>query len=349
MKHPASTFFVLSVSLLLARADDGAALRQACAEAAGELPVVVGAGGWLFLPGELRHVSVGPFWGENAAKASQAGKPENADPLPAILDFKAQLDAAGIGLLLVPVPAKAFVYPEAVLGVDPTGPAPPRLDTFHQQFYQILRDHGVTVIDLLPEFLAQRNGPGGPVFCRTDTHWSGVGIQIAAEKIAAALAGQPWLQEAAKTATVATARPLDIAGDLTGMRGGGERETVALRLVGSEASGGTIPVPSERRSPIVLLGDSHTLVFSVGGDMHAAGAGLPDQLLHELGLPVDLVGVRGSGATPARVNLLRRVRGDQDYLAGKKVVVWCFTVREFTEASGWNKVPLLPAASPARP
>ncbi len=51
--------------------------------------------------------------------------------------------------------------------------------------------------------------------------------------------------------------------------------------------------------------------------------------------------MRSSGATPARVNLMRRVRGDPTYLGKKKVVIWCFTVREFTEGSGWSKVPVV--------
>ncbi|MFX8410487.1 hypothetical protein ABTL60_19655, partial [Acinetobacter baumannii] len=33
--------------------------------------VVQGKDGWLFFVPELRHLSVGPFWGENAAKVSK--------------------------------------------------------------------------------------------------------------------------------------------------------------------------------------------------------------------------------------------------------------------------------------
>ena len=73
-----------------------------------------------------------------------------------------------------------------------------------------------------------------------------------------------------------------------------------------------------------------------------AGAGLPDQLALELGFPVDLVAVRGSGATPARINLLRRAQKDPNYWAGKKWIIWCFAAREFTESDGWRKVPLKP-------
>ena len=52
--------------------------------------VVKGKDDWLFFAPELRSVSVGRFWGANAKKVSRAVRPENADPLPAILDFKAQ-------------------------------------------------------------------------------------------------------------------------------------------------------------------------------------------------------------------------------------------------------------------
>ena len=76
--------------------------------------------------------------------------------------------------------------------------------------------------------------------------------------------------------------------------------------------------------------------------MLAKGAGLPDQLALELGFPVDLVAVRGSGATPSRINLLRRAQKDPNYWTGKKWVIWCFSAREFTESDGWRKVPLRP-------
>ena len=112
------------------------------------------------------------------------------------------------------------------------------------------------------------------------------------------------------------------------------RGEVRLRFV---TDGRRAPV-DWRESPILLLGDSHTLVFHAGEDMHGTGAGLADQLALELGFPVDVVGVRGSGATPARINLLRR----KDNLAGKKLVIWCFSAREFTEATGgWRLVPVI--------
>src|SRR4051812_40129738 len=63
-----------------------------------------GVDGWLFFGGGLRLLSLGHFWGSDAAKVSRAHKPELADPFPAIADFHEQLKAHGIELLVVPVP-----------------------------------------------------------------------------------------------------------------------------------------------------------------------------------------------------------------------------------------------------
>src|ERR1051326_5807752 len=88
---------------------------------------VAGSDGWLFVGGELRLLSLGKFWGSDAAKVSRAHKPELADPVPAILDFQQQLKTRGIELLVVPVPPKASVYPEKIVaggGAPKIAPAP---------------------------------------------------------------------------------------------------------------------------------------------------------------------------------------------------------------------------------
>jgi alginate O-acetyltransferase complex protein AlgJ len=71
---------------------------------------VVGKNGWLYFGPELCHLSVGKFWGPGASKVSKASNPQYADPLPAILNFKRQLDKDGVELLFVPVPPKAEVF-----------------------------------------------------------------------------------------------------------------------------------------------------------------------------------------------------------------------------------------------
>lgn len=326
---------VLAAANLLA-ADPGAPLREVSATKAAETPVVQGTDGWLFLPAELRHISVGKFWGDAAVGVSKATKPEAADPLPAILDFKKQLDSLGIELIVVPVPSKAFVA-SAALGV----PATERLDTFHQEFYEQLKKDGVTTVDLLPDMLSAN--AANPMFCQQDTHWSGLATVLAAEKIAALLKDKPWMKDVPKIQTATKDVEVEISGDLWGMLPGDKpaKEKIKLRMVGTADSGGSTAIAEDKASPVVLMGDSHALVFHAGGDMLASGAGLADQLVHDLGIGIDVIGVRGSGATPARINLMRRAKADPAYLSGKKALIWCFTVREFTESTGWAKVPIV--------
>ncbi len=78
--------------------------------------------------------------------------------------------------------------------------------------------------------------------------------------------------------------------------------------------------------------------------MHAVGAGLPDQLALELGQPVELVAVRGSSATPARVNLYRRAARNPDYWRNRRWVVWCLPRANSPKATAGAKSRCGPAA-----
>jgi alginate O-acetyltransferase complex protein AlgJ len=292
--------------------------------------VVRGRDGWLYFAPELRHLEVGRFWGERAAAVSRARRAEWADPLPAILDFARQLDERGIALLFVPVPAKAVIHPEGL------PPAYAELsDAADRAFYEVLRGEGVEVLELGPVFDEARAAEAAPLYLRQDTHWADPAIRAAARRIAERLVELGVERGEGSFAT--RAREIEIRGDLWEMLGdeGLAQERVTLTAVGRGSD--LAPVEPSPDSPVLLLGDSHSLVFHAGGALHARGAGLPDHLARELGFPVDLVAVRGSGATPARVDLLRR----GDALQGKRAVVWCLSVREFTESvGGWRVLPV---------
>ena len=306
---------------------------------------VAGLDGWVFFGPELRHLSLERVWGPEAAASSRSRRPEDADPLPAIRDFKRQLDDLGVELLLVPVPPKAVIFPEKISDAVRIPIPIPRLDLADQQFYEQLKTDGIDVLDLTKLFIADRFHADGPLYCRTDTHWSGTGCTVAAAAIAAAVRSRDWYDELDTQPYTASWYSTLIRGDLT-REGGVSMPQEELRLRGvvtSTAGGDRGPVSPDSDSPIVLLGDSHNLVFHAGDDMHATGAGLPDQLAYTLGLPVDLVAVRGSGATSARVNLLRRAQADPEYWSRKRLVIWCFAARELTEGDGWRLVPIAPS------
>jgi hypothetical protein len=335
---------LLGTTSLLAAADAPAGpfladlTRQVAAAEKANLSTVSGRDGWMFFVPELRALSIGPFWGEQAIKVSRASKTDYADPLPAITDFNDQLRKAGIELIVVPVPAKAAVYSEAIsMAVKAADGSPPRLDPFQQEFYRLLTDNGVTVLDLMPLYLSHRHDKEELLYCKTDTHWSGRGLALAAQTIVNHMRDRPWLKDVPKAKFASQVREVEISGDLARMldEKNPARETLSLTFVG--AGNNLTPIEPDRDSPVLLIGDSHTLVFH-DPTLHARGAGLPDHLAHQLGFAVDLIGVRGSGATTTRVEVLRR----RDNLKGKKVVVWCFSFREFTESfTGWRKVPVI--------
>lgn len=301
--------------------------RGAQAAASGAM-TVVGEDGFLFLGSELRHIGKGVFWGEEAARASAATRPDSVDPLPALVDFNNQLKAEGVRLLFVPVPPKAIIYPDALVPGTPTGE---RIDHFLRAFYQKLQEAGVEVLDLTDAFLAARREEGDPIYCRQDTHWSGRGLRIAAAAIAEAIGPADW--RGADTFDTSDLS-LEIRGDLwTALADESiPKETVTLR---------TVNAVNDPASPVLLLGDSHTLVFHAGDDMHAKDAGLPGNLAAELGRNVELIGVRGSGSTSARLTLYRKAAADPDYWSRKKVVVYCMTARDLTESTdGWKQLPI---------
>lgn len=404
-----------------------AELRRLAGEAEAERRVAIaGLDGWLFSAPELRRVSLeslpapasdaagsadaapgaadpapgaadpapgaaDPVPGDDdPAIGTAAGSPA-ADPVAVILDAQRRLAAHDVELLLVPVPPKAIVFPEKVSGTL-TIPIPvPRLDPALEETYDRLRADGVDVLDLTDLFIRERFHAEGPLYCRTDTHWSGSGCTTAAAAIAAEVRARPWYAALATESFGASWYSTSISGDLTGpgasfqagsesgqtgagasgdltgpggasVQAGSEsgetgagisgdltgpggvpagREELRLRGVVRPTSRGPTPVAPDPESPILLLGDSHALVFHAGGDLHAAGAGLPDQLAFELGVPVDLAAAPGPAAAPFEV-LRERVRADPGYWSRKRLVIWCFAAHALGAGGAWRPAPIVP-------
>ena len=316
--------------------------RKAGADAAAQGRLVIsGSDGWLFLAQEMVHLGKKRFWGTDAQTTGIAPKPEHRDPLAVIVDFADQLKKNGIHLILMPVPPKALIYSEKLMPDFGVANTSDRLDPWHAAFYALLKEKGVDVLDLTPIFRKEKNRIQEPLYCRTDTHWSGAGCDVAARAVFERMISRGIVKQAPVTSLTAQVSPVGITGDLARLLNPADpvKETLSLRFVTRGSGPASLLVP-DAKSPFLVLADSHGLVFHDGEDMHAAGGGFFDQLSYELGQAVDLIAVRGSGATPVRINLMRRVRPNPDYLKQKKVVVWCFSAREFTESDGWRVVPI---------
>jgi alginate O-acetyltransferase complex protein AlgJ len=297
--------------------------------AAGGQAVVRGADGFLFLRADLRSLSVGPFWGDHAAAV--ASSKVDPDPLPAIVDFAAQLKSRGVELVLVGVPPKPCVYADK-LSAGWSGAGRP--DEHHRGFYDLLEKQGITVLDVRADLLKLRRS-GTAAYCKTDTHWSPAAVRVVADRIAEHVRSRPFFRQLPLRAQSTGIEKVEeaVRGDLAAMAQApaGPTETIVLERVRLNERGRAEADPG---SPLVLAGDSHVLVYHDG--LLGRHAGLVDHLTGNLAVAVDLVGVLGSGANGPRIALARR----KDNLAGKKCVVWCFAARELTESDqGWKRIP----------
>lgn len=158
---------------------------------------------------------------------------------------------------------------------------------------------------LAPTFLRHRNDNGEYLFCKQDTHWSGRACALTAKIVADEIRNRPYLKDVLKRQFETEKQNVQITGDLWTALGNGDlpKETLPLTFAKERTANGLVSVLPWRESPVLLVGDSHNLIFHAGEDMQAQGAGLADHLAAELGFPVDVVGVRSSGATPSRLNL----------------------------------------------
>ncbi|TVR45119.1 MAG: hypothetical protein EA402_05060 [Planctomycetota bacterium] len=309
----------------LASAGEDEALRTEAIAALDQASVVVGAEGWLYTLADLRHHAAGPFWGEAAAAAAAASR--HQDPLPAISDFAAQVRRAGARLLVVPVPSKVLGHGEHL---DPA--LADWEDPARSAFLAALRAAEVEVVDLLPLFRELRS-QGVAVHLRGDSHWSPQAMARSAELIHSQVAAEAWLAELPRSTVEMVSQERELRGDLAS-RIDAPREAVKLHQVQLDGAAHT----SDAASPIVLMGDSHGLVFG-HRDLLATQSGLADHLAAQFRHAIDVVAVQGSGANASRATLARR----RDQLAGKHLLVWVFAEREGTRStSGWPPIPVVP-------
>ncbi|MBU6179740.1 MAG: hypothetical protein KGR69_08740 [Verrucomicrobia bacterium] len=316
---------LLTASSLVAQ-DRAALFAEAAAAKVRPAPTVRGDDmEWYFPTREVKHLGTGRFW-EQPWETVAANK---TDPLPGIVEFHTLLKERGIRLLLVPVPAKASIFPEALVSGFKPGEVAPLAP-----FLQRIAEAGVEVLDLEPVLLTARaDHPHEFLYCRQDAHFSPAGAALIARTIAAA-APLEGAKGPGPFQSGEEERLTFIGDQIAGSEWAGlvPPETLPVRKVFAAGVPGVAPDPA---SSVLLLGDSHTLVFHEGeeGGMHCAGAGVLDHLALAYGLAPDLVGVRGSGLVQARKQLFYKAAAAPGYWDSKKLVVWLFSAREFTQST----------------
>lgn len=288
----------------------------------GNEKVIVGKGEHLFYRQDIKYLTAPGFLNpDQLHKRNLAGQQSN--PLPAILDFHRQLKERNIRLILMPVPIKPMLYPDPLRGVEGT-----LNNHSYPIFRETLENAGITIIDL-SEPLAKLRGKGTEVFLKTDTHWTPEGMRTAAEILANKIGK--------KQQTFPTSRqPLSSIGDLAGMlklppdSNLIQPESITLSIVDC--------VP-ERQSDILLMGDSFCNIFSTDTLRWGNSAGLPENLAELIGQNIDVLARNDAGAYATRELLAQELARGRDRLAGKRVVIWQFVIRELMEGN-WKIIPL---------
>ena len=291
---------------------------------------------WLFLRSELSHVAKGRFWNKNWKDVSVAGE----DPLPIFLSLNEKLKSLGVQFIYVPVPPKVSIYPDKftkkVSTKDKIINAVP--------FLNKLRMGGIKVIDIEPILIKERRSNGFQSYCMTDSHPSPWTCELIAEQIAQVISGSDWADDFAKKSKLKFVRSeplkLSIRGDLIPDESRDDWKAESLEVVraGIRSEVGIDAVsPDDSTSPVIVLGDSHTLIFHEGGDMLMTRAGTVDHLQEKVGFKVFLAASRGSSS-----QALRQIYKGPEFWKGKKVLVWISSVRELTQERRWLKLPRLP-------
>ena len=306
--------------------------------------------GWVLEGNELRYGRSGPFFGENATEVYPDARPGEADPMGAILHFRDQLEARGIELVMIPIPVRPVIYPESVMNVDAFRDAVPfpHVKPMQDDFMRLLRENGVHRINLTPYFLKNRHHALGPLYCRSDTHWSPVAAYLAAEILGEFVKSRRWfaaaLEQYGDPEQPFTAEWLSLEhfGHIfkTLQENSWREPLEAEKLAYRKISGPGIVAKSgegfrHRSAPVLVIGDSNVLWW------FKQCADFPSQLSYELGFNVDAIITRGGGINEGRLNLVREVRSNPQYLEGKKLVVWIFSARSVLGAQpSWIRTTL---------
>ncbi|MFN2446049.1 MAG: hypothetical protein ABR606_10795 [Vicinamibacterales bacterium] len=312
--------------------------------------VYAGRDGWLFYRPDVEYITGRGFLEpqqleRRARSASEFETVPQPDPRPAIRQFKRDLDARGIKLVVMPTPVKSTVHPDRIAPAYHFERAPLQNASYAAFLDDIARE-GVLLFDPASEVARAREESSEPPYLATDTHWRPEAMQRVAEALTAFLARHVTLPSVQPPGYRVEPREARQIGDTTAMLDlpAGQTlyppERVALRfVVGPNGD----PWRPSRDADVLVLGDSFSNVYSLSTMGWGESAGFIEQLSYVLQRPVDRIVQNDQGAQATRVLLSRETGGSSDRLAGKRVVVWQFAARELAFGN-WTVIPLPPAA-----
>jgi len=297
--------------------------------------VVVGSRGWYFFKPGLKYMLARP----------ETFAPPNAtnDPVTAIIDFRDQLAARGIRLMVMPVPNKDSIYPDRL--TSRAGSLRGVLAPQTRNVLQRLQAAHIEVIDLFKEFAQARQKSAAaetPLYLEQDTHWSPEGVDLAAKSVARRLIELDWIQPGQSDYRLRPA-PVQRIGDLLRML---QAPMIDRRVVPEKVPAVQVVEGAEAKlyadkaaAEIMILGDSFMRIYQTD---RPNSAGFIAHLAKELKQPMMSIVNDGGGSTLVREEFCARPY----FLDHKKVVIWEFVERDIgLGVKGWRHTRLPPVQS----
>lgn len=293
---------------------------------------------WLFYHQDLHYQYAQGFLDEAQLNKRRTSNevweaPIQPDPLIAMVHFQKELSKRAIQLLLLPIPVKGVIYPEKIAHRKTfSGPVHNRSwNKFITRLDQDMLDV-FSVDDILFGYEKEHQRPA---YLRSDTHWTPGAARLIAHELANYLVENYDL--ATGTAVFdKTVEELTNSGDIADMLHLGPTllnrfsETVTIEKIKPR---------NQNQSQILLLGDSFSNIYSSAAMGWGEYGGLAEHLADALMQEIDVIVQNDSGAYATRSALAKDLLRGEDRLAGKKVVIWQFAVRELGFGD-WKIIPL---------
>lgn len=292
---------------------------------AGNEQAYLGRNRWLFYRPDVDYVTGPPFLGPKIMTNRAHAAAVQPDPVKAIVDFRNQLHARGIDLIIMPVPMKPGVESHHL-----ALRAEPKSVLQNASFSELkarLEQAGVRVFDPTPLLAEQKRATAAPLYLETDTHWRPETMELVAHRLADSLRLEGESQPPPLNAgleiegTGDIARMLRIPADQQPYR--------PQRVTIKQVTSGGAPWRPTKTADVLVLGDSFANIFSLSALGWGESAGLVEHLSFRLGQrPLDCILRNSDGAFATREILSRELARGRDRLAGKKLVIWEFAARE---------------------
>lgn len=307
----------------------------------------VGHEGWLFYRPDVDYLT-GPGFLEPTVLHRRAvgGKQHLAapqpDPRPAIVEFHEQLARRGIRLVVMPVPGKSAIHASR-LSSRFDGSTTALENVSFRRFKDEMEHAGVFVFDPAPIMVSRKDGANDAAqFLRTDTHWTPDAMQSVAEQLKTFIDRHCPLPPMPSVKFRERVREVENLGDIALMLHLPQDQTlfpverVTIREV-VDPDGH--PWNPDERADVLLLGDSYTNIYSLPEMKWGTAAGLAERLSFALGRRIDRLAQNDGGSYAVRQTLSQELARGHDRLAGKRIVIWQFAVRELAFGD-WKSFPL---------